>query len=456
MVSVWFGEGLNSRSRAGVVCVLFVAVLFVLRSLKVGLLAIMLVYLLGSSAMWRSHSEWEAVHEVRTGPYTGDAKLISDPQQVGRAVRVVLEIDGQRFECWTYGSSKWRMMARVAGEGVTVQGERRLVTSANKRRLFVRHIVGRFEVTAVSEIATGAHIVESRFELAANRVRAALGEGARTLPNDQSTLFAGLVYGDDSQQPPAMVERFRGSGLAHLTAVSGQNVAFVLAVVAPMLTRLRRWSRLTMTLLVLIWFATMTRLEPSVIRAVTMAGISASVLAIGGRFKAWQVLATTCVALLLIDPFLLWSVGWWLSVGGSSGLILLSSRIRSALECCGLKNHPWVLNWVVPSLAAQLGVLPFIVLVFGWPSAMSIPCNLLAVPIAGLVMLIGIPVALCAGFAPNAVAEIVMWPLGIGVKWIDTVAALGHHLNPPVWLDVFVALVPIVLLLRHRCGNLEA
>ena len=125
--------------------------------------------------MWRSHSEWEAVLEVRTGPYTGDAKLISDPQPVGRAVRVVLEIDGQRFECWTYGSSKWRMMARVAGEGVTVQGERRLVTSANKRRLFVRHIVGRFEVTAVSEIATGAHIVESRFELAANRVRAALG-----------------------------------------------------------------------------------------------------------------------------------------------------------------------------------------------------------------------------------------------------------------------------------------
>jgi len=222
------------------------------------------------------------------------------------------------------------------------------------------------------------------------------------------------------------------------------------------LTRLRRWSRLTMTLLVLIWFATMTRLEPSVIRAVTMAGISASVLAIGGRFKAWQVLATTCVALLLIDPFLLWSVGWWLSVGGSSGLILLSSRIRSALECRGLKGREWVLNWVVPSLAAQLGVLPFIVLVFGWPSAMSIPCNLLAVPIAGVVMLIGIPMALGAGFAPNAVAEIVMWPLGIGVKWIDTVAALGHHLNPPVWLDVFVALVPIVLLLRHRCGNLEA
>jgi hypothetical protein len=113
------------------------------------------------------------------------------------------------------------------------------------------------------------------------------------------------------------------------------------------------------------------------------------------------------------------------------------------------------LNWVVPSLAAQLGVLPFIVLVFGWPSAMSIPCNLLAVPIAGVVMLIGIPMALGAGFGPNAVAEIVMWPLGIAVKWIDTVAALGHHLNPPIWLDVFVALVPIVLLLMHRCGNLE-
>jgi competence protein ComEC len=310
-------------------------------------------------------------------------------------------------------------------------------------------------VKVLRTIASGAHISESRFELAANRIRSALGDGASVLPGDQSSLFAGLVYGDDSQQPPEMVDRFRASGLAHLTAVSGQNVAFILTVAAPFLTRLRRWSRLTLTLLVLAWFAIMTRLEPSVIRAVTMAGISATVFAIGGRLKAWQVLAATSMGLLLVDPFLLWSVGWWLSIGGSSGLILLSSRIRSTLECWGLVNHQWVLNWVVPSLAAQLGVLPIAVMVFGWPSAVAIPCNLLAIPVAGIVMLVGIPVALVSGFLPSVIASVVMWPLGVGVKWVDTVAALGQRFNLPNWLDIAVGLAPLLLMMRHRCDNLE-
>jgi len=415
---------------------------------------VFIVCLVSCLACWRSHIEWQRVGQARSGGYIGLAVLKTDPQPIGRGVRVVLEIDGQRFESWMYGSLARRVSSLVAGETINVNGTRRVTVAAN-HRLQVRHIVGRFDVKVMSSLATGAHISESRFELAANRIRSALGEGARVLPGDQSSLFAGLVYGDDSQQPPEMVDRFRASGLAHLTAVSGQNVAFVLTVAAPFLTRLRRWSRLTLTLLVLAWFAIMTRLEPSVIRAVTMAGISATVFAIGGRLKAWQVLAATCIGLLLIDPFLLWSVGWWLSIGGSSGLILLSSRIRSTLECWGLQNHQWVVNWVVPSLAAQLGVLPVAVMVFGWPSAVAIPCNLLAIPVAGIVMLVGIPVALVSGFLPSVIASVVMWPLGVGVKWVDTVAALGQRFNLPIWLDIAVGVAPLLLVMRHRCDNLE-
>jgi hypothetical protein len=86
---------------------------------------------------------------------------------------------------------------------------------------------------------------------------------------------------------------------------------------------------------------------------------------------------------------------------------------------------------------------------------MSIPCNLLAVPIAGLVMLAGIPTALIAGVTPQAISEALMWPLGVGVKWVDTVAALGQHLNLPPVVDIATAVVPLFLLLSHRCENLE-
>ena len=451
---MWLGESLYSFGRLCLVLAVGVVLIVLAQMAQVRPWLVLLLCLTSCLTCWRSHIEWQNVQDVRSGNYSGLAILKSDPQPIGRGVRVVLEIEGQRFESWLYGSSARRVALHVSGESVEVVGQRR-PNGDGGRRLQVRHIVGRFEVKVLRTIASGAHISESRFELAANRIRSALGDGASVLPGDQSSLFAGLVYGDDSQQPPEMVDRFRASGLAHLTAVSGQNVAFILTVAAPFLTRLRRWSRLTLTLLVLAWFAIMTRLEPSVIRAVTMAGISATVFAIGGRLKAWQVLAATSMGLLLVDPFLLWSVGWWLSIGGSSGLILLSSRIRSTLECWGLVNHQWVLNWVVPSLAAQLGVLPIAVMVFGWPSAVAIPCNLLAIPVAGIVMLVGIPVALVSGFLPSVIASVVMWPLGVGVKWVDTVAALGQRFNLPNWLDIAVGLAPLLLMMRHRCDNLE-
>jgi competence protein ComEC len=452
--SVWFGENVHSIRRLCLVIGLGFALVVVAQARQQRTLLVLVVCLVSCLACWRSYIEWRNVERVNSGDYNGLAVLKTDPQPIGRGVRVVLEIEGQRFESWIYGSSARRISSFVSGETISVTGTRQVPASA-KRRLQVRHIVGRFDVKVMGNLTAGAHVRESRFELAAHRIRSALGDGASVLSGDQSSLFAGLVYGDDSQQPPEMVDRFRASGLAHLTAVSGQNVAFVLTVAAPFLTRLRRWSRLTLTLLVLAWFAIMTRLEPSVIRAVTMAGISATVFAIGGRLKAWQVLAATCMGLLLVDPFLLWSVGWWLSIGGSSGLILLSSRIRSTLECWGLINHQWVLNWVVPSLAAQLGVLPIAVMVFGWPSAVAIPCNLLAIPVAGIVMLVGIPVALVSGFLPSVIASVVMWPLGVGVKWVDTVAALGQRFNLPNWLDIAVGLAPLLLMMRHRCDNLE-
>lgn len=453
-LSVWLGESVYANGRLFFVIGLGSALLAIAHAMEKRLLLVLAVCLLSFVACWRSHTEWLNVEHIQSGKYQGLAVLMTDPQPVGRGVRVVLEIGGKRFESWTYGRAARQISLHVAGESVEVVGVRKM-NVANNHRLQVRHIVGRFEVKAVHAVSLGAHINESRFELAANRVRGALGAGAHVLNDDQAPLFAGLVYGDDSQQPPDMVDRFRASGLAHLTAVSGQNVAFVMAVVAPLLTRLRRWVRLLLTLLVLGWFAIMTRLEPSVIRAVTMAGITASVFAVGGRLKAWQVLVTTCTALLFIDPFLLWSVGWWLSIGGSAGLIVLSPKIRSTLECWGLKQHPWVINWVAPTLAAQLGVLPVMVMVFGWPSAASIPCNLLAVPVAGVVMLVGIPVALVAGLVPQVFARGLMWPLGVGVRWVDVVAALGQHLDVPIWVDISVALAPVFLLLRHRCENLE-
>ena len=124
----------------------------------------------------RSHSEWNEVHSAEMGPFTGRAVLVTDPEPVGAGVRIVSEISGKRFESWLYGSKAKRAMQHVAGESLAVIGQREPTRSRYQRRLEVRHIVGRFEVSTMSYIEEGAQAFESRFMLAANRVRSALEE----------------------------------------------------------------------------------------------------------------------------------------------------------------------------------------------------------------------------------------------------------------------------------------
>lgn len=447
---IWIAEGGVQRRLIGVVVWMVLAIVVVVRAHRSrsargtvsALIAIAALVAFGLGFM-RSTTEWAAVGDVAYGRYTGEAVVVGDSHEVGAARRVILEIDGRRFETWVFGSKRFRVQSLDSGDIVVVDGQRTRIDAGRVRRFHVRHIVGRFEVESMTDARHGdrrsPHVVR-----AANRVRDAIRNGAQHLPTDRAALFTGLVYGDDSAQPPEMIDRFRRSGLAHLTAVSGQNVSFLLAMLGPLLSRLPRPSRLGITVVVLAWFAVMTRLEPSVVRAVFMAGVTAVAIAAGRPVSSWIALcATVCVA-TLVDPFLVWSVGWWLSVSGSIGLIAATKPIERALE----RRPRWLSAWIAPTVAAQAGVLAVIAAVFGWPSAMSIPSNLLAAPVAGAVMLAGLPIAIVAALVPAPVAEVVMWPVGVSVAWVDSVARIGARVDPPGSVDVAVAVASTLFAVR--------
>ena len=135
------------------------------------------------------------------------------------------------------------------------------VPPAQRGRLARRHVGGRLSVDAVGGWRPGDPV--SRV---ANGVRRTLLAGASSLPRRQRALFAGFVLGDDREQPVEVADDFRASGLAHLLVVSGENVAFVLALAGPLLRRLPLAGRLAVALAVLLLFGVLTRWEPSVLR----------------------------------------------------------------------------------------------------------------------------------------------------------------------------------------------
>jgi competence protein ComEC len=183
-----------------------------------------------------------------------------------------------------------------------------------------------------------------------------------------------------------------------------------------------------------------------------MAALSATAFVLGRERAPARILCLAVTILLLVDPLLVRSVGFWLSVGATGGVVAVGPWLAARLSRLGTLATP-----IGITLGAQVGVVVPAVWVFGRLPLVSVPANLLAVPVAGFVMLYGLPAGLVAGVLPP-LAPVVMFPCRIGVRWVDTVAALGARLEPggtatwAGWSALVVAVAVIAAMNRGRHG----
>lgn len=398
-----------------------------------------------ASAALGAHA-WASAAPRQLGSFTGWAQVAADPVSVGRGTRLTLEVHDERFDAWVYGATAGKAMQCRAGEMVWVVGER--VAAPDPQGFArVRHVVGRFRLVVLADVLPGSPLAR-----AGNRVRSALQRSAvaSMTPHD-AALFTGLVIGDDTRQPSWMVQQFRRAGLSHLTAVSGQNVAFLLAAAMPLLRRLRPWWRWAATVALILWFMSITRFEPSVLRAGTMAALAATAFVLGRDPRPLRLVSLAVIGLLLLDPLLAHSVGFWLSVGATVGVCAVGPWCAARLP-----GPAWLRLPLGVTVGAQVGVLAPSLLAFGRVPLVSVAANLAAVPVAGFVMFYGLPAGLLASILPGWLASAVMLPATVGTRWTATVAAVASSIEPSgaaavvAWVAVGVVVVACAIL-RRSC-----
>ena len=375
-------------------------------------------------------SAWNVPIARTTAECTGVAVLRTDPQPQFSGIRAVLELEGRRYIAQSYGTAGRRLAQRSAGESVVLRGTCSPLQGNFVRADRVRHIVGRLSVDFVSESFGEGNAVLR----AANRMRNSMNDGVAPMSHDTQSLFMGLVVGDDRLQPRDMVQRFRNSGLSHLCAASGQNVAYLLALASPVLKRRSPRLHWVITLCIIGWFVVLTRGEPSVLRAGWMAAAVATNSLRRSPMNARTVLSLSVICLLLIDPMLAWSIGFALSVGATAGLAWLSAPLGRMVGGRGV---------LASTLAAQIGTMPVSLAVFGSVPVVSLVANPLALPVAGAVMTVGLPLSLLASAVP-AVTAPVSWGLSLLVGWVDTVARVASVLSPDGALNVALWMVVVV------------
>ncbi|MEX0768653.1 MAG: ComEC/Rec2 family competence protein [Microthrixaceae bacterium] len=387
----------------------------------------------------RSSSSLAVLQAPLPDRVAGIAQLMSDPEQQLFGTQVLLSIDGRRYLASAPIENSSVVRSLMMGEHLMVTGRVSALRGAPEGWLRARHIAGRLQLSTVS--ATGS---SAPWYSLANAVHRTVTAGASSFDEEQRTLYLGLVMGDDRGQSDLMRFRFQASGLSHLLAVSGQNVAFLLAVAAPLLRRMPQRVQLLSGVLILILFALVTRGEPSVLRAAVMAGIALSSIAAGRVTSGIRLLSMTVIVLVLIDPLLVHSIGFQLSISATAGLLLFARPLSERLV-----GPSWLRLPLAVTLVAQAATAPVLVALAGGIPAAATPANLLAVPAAGFVMMLGVTVGVLAGLLRNPIAGFVQAPSELLVRWIDLVATRSSQSQLPLLRPqqlVLIALATLLLL----------
>jgi competence protein ComEC len=239
----------------------------------------------------------------------------------------------------------------------------------------------------------------------ADRLRAQIAESiAPGLAGERRALVEGVVLGEDDGLSDDLKQAFRASGLYHLLAVSGQNVALV-AGGALWLTWLLGAPRVAghlAALTAILAYVLAVGPQPSVIRA-GVAGALGSLAWLAARQRdRWYFLLLGAVALLGWNPYTLLDAGFQLSFAAVTAIFVVAPWLVEVLEGYPLPRSLRAVAAV--STACGVVTAPILWLQFGAVPLLSVPANALADPaIVPLLALAGVS-ALLAPVAPGAAA----------------------------------------------------
>jgi competence protein ComEC len=223
---------------------------------------------------------------------------------------------------------------------------------------------------------------------------------ARQLPDPQAALLTGILLGNDNGLPPDLAEDFRTTGMTHIIAISGFNIAILIALLVSLSEPfLGRRGAAVFAMIGIALYTIMVGADASVVRAAIMGSLYLFTNRWLGRPNVGFVsLFAAGFVMTLINPYTLWDVGFQLSFAATLSLMLYADPFtqwthRHLRRLVDRKLARQIMNVlseaVIITLAAQVLTLPLLVAYFRQLSLVSLPANALILPAQPAVMIWG-------------------------------------------------------------------
>ena len=261
-------------------------------------------------------------------------------------------------------------------------------------------------------------------ESEADEGSAAAEPGQLPLGADAPELVIGVVLGDDTGLEAATTKNMRASNLTHLTAVSGEHVALVLAATLTLCGPLPVRLKTLIGLFTLVGLVLLVQPSGSVLRAAAMGSVQLVGLSAGRQASALPAWAAGAIVLLLIDPWQACDWGFALSIAATGGLIMLAPGLERQL---GRLMPTFFAQLAAIPLAAQLACGPLLIALNPHISMWGVVANMLAAPVVAVVTYTGLAATALATALPS-LAQLLVLPALWGCAWLECIAHFFAHL----------------------------
>ena len=196
----------------------------------------------------------------------------------------------------------------------------------------------------------------------------------------------------------------------------------------------RRWLASTALISSIAAYTILSGGGPAALRAGIMGGLLALAPRLGRTYNVYNALAACALLLSIIDPFVIWDVGFQLSFLGTLGIVVLAPIILRALK--HLERFPlghYTAEIFSVTIAAQLATLPIMALSFKQISFIAPITNILTVPLLGILIFMGVLICgLGMLFAPLGIlCGWVAWPILWYIENVVTECSMlpGAYMN---------------------------
>ena len=413
-------------------------------------------------------------------------------------LRAAAELDGEEAEV----TAQCTDYSEQTGYGTAVDGVVRLNGKPYRVRFYVNGEIEmepgdtlsgvfRFRVTTPDGKAT-FHRGSGIFLLAYQQADAQLGKMAYrpfwafpaiwrheitrilddSFPADTAGFAKALLLGDRSGIDYATSTAFKVSGISHIIAVSGLHVTILFTLIY-LLCFKRRWLTALIGIPSLVLFAAVAGFSPSVTRASLMMILMLLAMLFDREYDGPTELAFSCLVMLFVNPLVITSASFQLSVGCMVGIFLFQRRIFDFLagRLHGDGKNPlskikrWAAGSVSVTLSAMVFTTPLAAWYFGAVSLVGVLTNLLTLWVISLIFYGTMLVCLAGWLWPAAgafLAGIFAWPIRYVLSVAGTLAAFPlaavytRSIYIVAWLGFVYVLLSVFLLQKNRKPGLLA